>query len=62
MRFRNIARNIARESAIGCLTHFLLAVAGIALLVRPLIIAAGQAGFSLFWSRCYYLLALCFSL
>ena len=32
MRFRNIARNMASESAIGCLTHFLMAVAGIALL------------------------------
>jgi hypothetical protein len=28
MRKRDIARNMARESAIGCGTHFLLAMAG----------------------------------
>jgi hypothetical protein len=29
MRKRDIARNMARESAIGCVTHFLLAMAGV---------------------------------
>ncbi len=29
MRKRDIARNMARESAIGCGTHFLLVVAGV---------------------------------
>ncbi len=32
MRFKDIARNMASESAIGCVTHFLMAVAGFAFL------------------------------
>jgi hypothetical protein len=29
MRKRDFARHVARESAIGCVTHFLLAMAGV---------------------------------
>jgi hypothetical protein len=29
MRHRDFARHVARESAIGCVTHLLLAVAGV---------------------------------
>lgn len=29
VRKRDIARNMARESAIGCVTHFLLVMAGV---------------------------------